>query len=190
MKRKIVTMGGLGLSVLLAVAVSSCSTIDMPKGSSREYSSARFIRVNPASKLHAAAPSKNKKVNAMIQEAITAQFEHNGLRMTENDADLIIGYLLIRQDNVSTAMVNDHFGYSRDSDKIINRAHELDVIVKGGRTEAFEVGAIVIDLIDAKTNELVYRNYAKRDIVNNISDDAREERITGAVSEALSAFFQ
>jgi len=187
MRRKIGTMGGFGLSALLAIVVSSCSTVDMPKGSSTGYSSARFIRVNPASKLRTAAHSE--KVNAMIQDAITAQFENNGLNMSENNADLIIGYLLIRQDNVSTAMVNDHFGYGRDSDKIMEKAHTLGVI-KGGRAEAFEAGAIVIDLIDAKTNQLVYRNYAKRDIIDNISDDAREERITGAVSEALSAFFQ
>jgi len=181
-------MGRLGLSALLAIVVSSCSTVDMPKGSSTGYSSARFIRVNPASKLRTEAHSE--KLNAMIQDAITAQFENNELNMSEDNADLIIGYLLIRQNNVSTAMVNDHFGYGRDSDKIMDRAHERGVVVKGGRTEAFEVGAIVIDLIDAETNELVYRNYAKRDIIDHISDDAREERITGAVREALTAFFK
>ena len=128
-------------------------------------------------------------VNAMIQDAIMSQFETNGFTIGQENADLIVAYLLIIQDNVSTTMIDTHFGYGRSTGKIMDEAHKRGVI-KGKRPDKFKAGAIVIDLVDRKTNELVYRNYAKRDIIKNISDDKRQKRITEAVNEALAVFFR
>ena len=38
--------------------------------------------------------------------------------------------------------------------------------------------------------KVIYRNYASRQILENISDEERIERIESAVAEALDGFFQ
>ena len=86
-------------------------------------------------------------------------------------------------------MNTDHFGYGRDAIKILEKAHDRGV-VENKSPDEFEAGAVVIDLLDARTNELVYRSFAKRDIIEGISDSDRERRIGEAVAEALAPFFR
>jgi len=68
-------------------------------------------------------------------------------------------------------------------------AHERGVLKKS-RPDAFDDGAIVIDLLDARMNKLVYRNYAKKAVAAGISDAARQARINSTVAEALAPFFK
>ncbi len=48
---------------------------------------------------------------------------------------------------------------------------------------------IVIDVIDARTNKLVYRNHATGDVVRGISESTRAARIDAAVAQAPGPFF-
>ena len=188
MTKRLTWLGRVGLCGLAALLFGGCATsVEMPKGRSKGYASARFIRLeNPA---RPSGTETSQAVNAMIQEAIAAQFANHGLRIAETDADLIIAYLLIIQDNVSTRTIDEYFGYGRDTDGIAELAQERGV-VKSNRPERFEAGAIVIDLLDARTNRLVYRSYARRDMVENVSDPVRRARIDDAVAEALAPFFR
>jgi hypothetical protein len=47
----------------------------------------------------------------------------------------------------------------------------------------------VIDVIDSRTNKLVYRNYAVGDVVRGATDSVRTSRIDAAVAEAIGPFF-
>jgi hypothetical protein len=137
---------------------------------------------NPGAKI---APPEGA-VDQMVQAAISTEFEKQGLNMSDADADLIIAYLLITQDNVSTATMSEYFSYQRDAIKISDKAHTKGIM----KRDSFETGAIVIDLIDAKTNELIYRNFAKRELRQNVSDEQRVMRIQSAVEETLADFFR
>ena len=50
----------------------------------------------------------------------------------------------------------------------------------------FEAGTLLIDIIDTKTGKLLKRNYATRQIIQNITPEARAERI----QEVTDAIFQ
>ena len=52
------------------------------------------------------------------------------------------------------------------------------------RPESFERAGLLVDVIDAKTNKLVYRNIFAGDITRGVSDAARSQRI-----ELLGIFF-
>lgn len=88
-----------------------------------------------------------------------------------------------------TAQHDDFFGYGRDANAITDQAHQAGT-VEGKRPDYFEQAGIVIDVLDAKTGDLVYRNYAKDDVVRGASDATRRERINGAVAQALGEFFR
>ena len=47
----------------------------------------------------------------------------------------------------------------------------------------------VIDVIDSRTNKLVYRNFAKGDVIKGASSGTRTARIDAAVAQALGPFF-
>lgn len=170
---------------ILTVWIAGCSSVPMPKGSSKGYSSVRFVAPNE--------PLADDKLpqfveaHQMIKKAISDQMEQHGLKVVESDADLIVAYLIILQDNVSTSYSNQYYGY-QDFMDIVNLAHEEGM--KKSYPEKVEKRAVVIDLIDAKTFKLVYRDYAVTGPVANLSEADRQDVINKVVATALQRFFR
>jgi len=128
-------------------------------------------------------------INALIQPAIREEFAKHGITVRETEgepADLVIAYLLLSQSPSSTGAISTYFGYGRSSE-ITDKAHQMGVLDRDN-LGLYRRGAIMIDLLDAKTNELVFRHIAVRDGARNISEEVRAENIRSAVREALAEF--
>jgi hypothetical protein len=157
----------------------------MPKGSSKGYSTVRFVA--PNAPLGADKTPAFVEGNRMVKKAITAQLEKNGLKVVEGNADLIVAYLIILQDNISTSYSNQYYGLQDFSD-IVSLAHKEGM--KKHYPEAVQKRALVIDLIDAKTYKLVYRNYALSGMLANLSEQERQEHANNVVTQTLQRFFR
>lgn len=170
------------------VFLSGCSSIDMPDGTSEGYTSARFFKTG--GEVKPAFVDSDMDINAVIQPAIREEFEKHGIEVRDTDsepADLIIAYLLLSQSPSSTAAISTYFGYGRAAE-ITDKAHQKGVLDRDN-LGLYRRGAIVIDLLDTRTNELVFRHIAVRDGTRNPTVAQREETIRSAVREALSEFF-
>ena len=187
MVKKISLTGRLFLLSLLTVCIGGCSSIPMPKGTSKGYSTVRFI--NPKTAIDADETERVQTANRMIHEAITAQMENHKLKVvSQGDSDLVVAYLIIVQDNFSTTSINQYFGYRDDASDIVDKANDKGL--SGRQLERFKRGALVIDLIDAKTLKLVYRDFAVSGISSRDPDDVRQKRINDATAQALQKFFK
>ncbi len=176
------------LASICAALVCSCSSsdVDMPSGNSQGYTSARFVSADTP--VAVAADDPVASAGKIVEEAISAEFAKRGIPVGDPDADLIIAYLLMRQGSSATSMDVGHFGSGRDAEAIVEEAHQKGVIDKDS-PDALETGAVVIDLLDVQTNKLVSRTFAKRALVDGISESARRQMINSAVAEALAPFF-
>lgn len=184
MRMRVSQTGRFVLLTMLTVCFAGCTSVPMPKGSSKGYSTVRFVAPNQ--------PLAEDKLpqfvegHRMIKKAITAQMEQHGLQVVEQNADLIVAYLVILQDNVRTSYSNQYYGY-QDFTDIVDLAFE-----KGSKKdypEKVEKRAVVIDLIDAKTYKLVYRDYAISGPLAYLSAEDRQKVINEVVSKALQKFF-
>ncbi len=128
---------------------------------------------------------KRAQIHRLIQSAITTNLTVKGLSRTPAGGDVFVAYLVILGNNVETTDVNDYFGYGRDSDALLDKAHTKGTI-DSKNPNYFEAGTLLIDIIDAKTYKLLYRNYVVRPILRNAPDDVRAERIQQAVDQALA----
>ena len=147
-------------TTLIIVALNACSpSVDMPKGSSKGYNSARLVKRTPNSSI--ILTSKEKTIHRMVQSSIKNQFTSHGKTYNQPNADLIIGYLVIAQNNAMTTSYSEYFGYGRDADEITDIAHKKGVI-DGVRPDFFERAGLLVDVIDAKTNKLVYDHAIER----------------------------
>ena len=175
------------VTISLAVLVLGCSSgVDTPKGTSKGYASARLMQRAP----HLTPEPKYEPAQKMIREAISGQFRTNGLQMTSGAADLIVAHLVVLQDNAMTTYLDDFYGSGSDAESISDLAHERGVI-KSDRRDYFHQAGLVIDVLDARTNELVFRNYVKRDVLpEGTSDSVRRQVISQAVAETLAPFFR
>lgn len=173
---------------LTAALISGCESINMPEGTSEGYSSARFFKAG--GEIVPSFVDSDFDINSVIQPAIREEFAKHGITVRETDsepADLVIAYLLLSQSPSTTASIAAYFGYGRASE-ITDKAHKMGVLDRD-EMGLYRRGAIVIDLLDTRTDELVYRHVAVRDALPNPTDEQRAERIRGAVQEALADFF-
>ena len=181
------------LSSIAIVILTLCSctpAVEKAKGTSRGYQSARFVETKrPDRTASATAPEDDPAFNAAVRRAITREFDANKVPVTGGSADLIIAYMLLRQNSVATTMNNDYFGNGRNPMAILEEAHKRGVI-NNKRPDDFLRGAIVIDVLDARTNKLVFRNYAVRPVTVGVDTATRQARIDSTVSQALAPFFK
>lgn len=177
-------------TILLAATIgllASCSpSIDMPQGTRKGYNSARLIQRNPGGP--AITDATEKQVHGMIQNSISKQFASNGMAYGKGDADLVVAYLVIYQEPGMTARYEDFFGYGRDADQIADVAHTRGAL-ENKRPDYFRQAGILIDVIDSRTNKLIYRNFAKGDVIQGAAASTRAARINAGVAQALGPFF-
>ena len=174
--------------VLATALLASCTSgVDRPQGTRKGYNSARLIQRDP----NLPAPSRDieKQVHGMIQKSIAGQFTSRGMAYGKGDSDLVVAYLVIYQEPGVTADYRDYFDHGRDADQISSLAHTRGVL-KNERPDYFRQAGIVIDVIDSRTNKLVYRGFSKNDVVKDASTSTRAARIDAAVAEALESFFR
>ena len=184
---KILSLLSTAATAAILISLNACSpSVDMPKGSSKGYSSARLVKRTPNSSIVITPAERN--VHNMIQNSIKSQFTSHGKAYNQANADLIVGYMVIEQNNAMTTSYSEYFGYGRDASGITDIAHKKGVI-EGNRPDFFERAGLLVDVIDAKTNKLVYRNLYVGDIVKGGSGSARAQRINNAVNDALGPFF-
>lgn len=173
-------------AALLLCLFAGCQSVPTPKGSVAGYSSAEFFPTSGAYRSNELEDSP--VLNQMIRDSIEAKFKANSVAFGEKDAELKVGYIIIRQNNAATILNDDHFGPGRDSLGILKLAHKRGVINKTPLYN-YDAGAIVIDVVDANSGKLIYRDFAKNDVLPNISDEKRKGRVSAAVNEALAKFF-
>lgn len=174
------------LSCLLAVGVvllAGCSSTSTKLNTGTVHASTfSFVTGRPMPPDYA---EKREQIHRLVQSAITTNLTAKGISRVQAGGDVFLAYLIILGDNVATTDVNDYFGYGRDSDALLDKAHQKGAI-DSKNPNPFLAGTLVIDVIDAKTYKLLYRNYVARQVLRNIPETERDERIQSAVDQALA----
>jgi len=78
----------------LSLVLAACGPgIDLPKGTSKGYTSARLTHHNP--NLPPVADPTQRAIHGMIQNSLRQQFSAKGLAYGAANADLVVAYLVI-----------------------------------------------------------------------------------------------
>ena len=163
------------------VAIAGCSTpTHVDKG---PIKAATFSFLHPGPLPEAAFTQNRQQIHALVQEAIDTTLTAKGLQRVPSGGDVTIAYLIVVGNNVSTSAINDYFGYSPDAMALVNKAQEA--YTENDRRNYFEAGTLLIDIVDARTQKVLLRNYVTRPILQNPTVEARQARIQEAVNEAL-----
>ena len=175
------------LIAIAALGLACCSTsVEMPKGTSKGYTSARLIQRDPNGP--AVTGATEKQVHGMIQNSISKKFASKGMAYGNANADLVVAYMVIYQEPGMTSSYETYFGYGRDAGRISDLAHTRGAL-ENQRPDYFRQAGVIIDVIDSRTNKLVYRNFSKGDVIKSASSGTRAARIDAAVAQALAPFF-
>jgi hypothetical protein len=171
---------------LIPLLFSCAPSIDHPQGTSKGYTSARLIQRDPTA---TTTNPNERQIHSMIQSSLSKEFASNGLRYGSPGADLTVAYLVLYQEPGITASFPEYFGYGRNEADISDFAH-IKGVLENQRPDHFRQAGIVVDVIDSRTNKLVFRGFAKGDVVRSPSATSRRARIDTAIAEALTPFFK
>jgi hypothetical protein len=168
---------------LVALLVAGCSStpIRVDHGPIRA-SSFSFIAAPPTDTPNF-APDRWAPIHAMIQDSISRNLADKGLSHVATGGDVIVAYLVIVGDNANTEAVSTYFGYGRNAGALHDKAHEAYNNSKN--PNYFQAGTLLVDIIDAKTYELLKRSYVVRPLLNNPTTEIRTEHIQEAVDAVL-----
>ena len=168
--------------LLTALIIAGCSSTPthVDKGAVQAHT---FNFINGGISLTPPATDKRSAANQQIQEAIIKNLAAKGLTRTDGAGDVIVAYMIIVGNNVSTEAITTYFGTGRDASALHDMAHEA--YTSSPNPNRFEAGTLLIDVIDGKTYELLYREFAVRPIMWQATAEERAGRIQEAVDTAL-----
>jgi hypothetical protein len=125
---------------------------------------------------------RREQTHAIIQKAIAADLKQKGLDPVASGGQVQIGYMVVVADNASTATYDEYFGYGRDAKALADKAHKA--VSKSKSRDLFEIGAIVIDVVDPRDSKVLFRSVAHMD-VRDVTPANREDRINTLVASCL-----
>jgi len=169
----------IGVAALVAAGCSSTPT----RVNTGTIHARTFSFVNPAGRNQPGFAEQNAQLHQLVQAAIVADLSHRGLTSVSSGGDITVAYLIIAGNNATTTAINEYFGYGRDVSALTEKAHEK--YTENKNPNYFEAGTLLIDLIDARTNKLLKRNYATRTLLTNPTAAKQAERIQEVVAEIL-----
>lgn len=184
-------------SITLLAAISmlaGCSSVPV-QVKEEPIPASTFSFIDVKTKSSSGIADNRAEMHAMIQNAITKNFAAKGVSRVESGGDLTVGYLVIVASNTTTSAISDYFGYGPDNKALLDKAHkgvaklraeDPETRIRDPRT--YRSGALVIDILDAKTAILQYRNLAYGELLADAPEELRTKRVQTAINEILTGF--
>jgi len=161
---------GRATLALLAMATAACATtMNVSSHVDREVDFSRYQTFDwgPADALPTGDPrlDANPFFKDHLQGEVERQLTRRGFTLAKpGAADLLIHYHAHITERIDVASVDKSYGY-------------------GGQVRDYEAGTIVIDVVDARTNKVVWRGWAQ-DAVKGML--ANEDTMAAKIDEAVT----
>jgi hypothetical protein len=169
--------------MLMGVLIAGCSSTPkrVDSGAIKAHT---FNFVNGGTTPAAAAADNREAIHLVIQDAITQDLAAKGVQKVATGGDVTVAYLVIVGNNATTESISTYFGAGRDASGLSDKAHAA--YTENKNPNYFEAGTLVVDIIEAKTYKVLFRDYVTRPALRNPAAEVRAANIQAAVNEALS----
>jgi hypothetical protein len=175
------------LALLCCVGLSACRTIPV------DVNEGRIQAETFSWMLGSAAATTPQGIDVNVQSAIEAFMAENGVRKVDKGGDITIGYMIILRTPVTTSTSSGYFGLGTEKEELLNLAHKrankLYKAIEKNRNmdhRTINTAALVIDIVDTGSSELLYRNSAYRALLKNVTEKQRADRIRETVDEVFT----
>lgn len=116
-------------------------------------------------------------VKRRIERAVDAELARKGYQRTSTNPDFKVGMLTIVDEKVDVDYINRYYGYRRTT-----------FVVQEAVVSEYLQGTLVLDIVDAKKNELIWRGSASGALPDNPTPERVEKTVNEAVAQIMERF--
>lgn len=173
---------------MLVLLMGGCSSLDTgwdynPEVNFSQYKHYAWV---PATKENGAEYQLNGLLDQRVREAVDAEMARKGyVKVAEKDADVLVNYLTKTDKRFKVDSINSGMGYSPFWGP---RWYFGGSIQSNTQVKEYEVGTLILDLVDAKTNKLIWRGAANGVIRDYKTPQQRIAKMNEAVTGVLANF--
>jgi len=129
--------------------------------------------------------TSNDIVAKRVKESVDAQLAEQGYRQAEDgQADFLVGYHVGLAGKIDASFVNTYYGYGVGG----WYGPWVGGVYSNTYVDEYTEGTLIIDVVDAEANQLVWRGTAQAEVSERTSPKERRERIAEAVRRILAKF--
>jgi hypothetical protein len=164
----------------------------MSSGAVRALQGKTFSFITPH---RAATPGRSEAhgYNPAIQAGIEKELLRKGLKRVDSGGDITVAYLIAIRSGASTSAVSEFFGHGEETEKLLAQAHKRATKLVKEMDEnrmvdsrKFKAAALVIDMVDAKSTDLLFRQSVVRPLLVKPSEAARGKALNQALADIFS----
>jgi hypothetical protein len=165
------------LAPLLALALLACATpaVESDWDPATDFSTLKTWAWFPKTRPPQLDPRLDSQLlDARIQQAVEAELATKGYVKSTlpYKADFLVGHTVAIQQKVTATAIDDFYGYGR------SRVY----------LDEYEVGTLVLDVLDPKKSQLIWRGTFQARLTPATNPSEREERVRTAVHALLERF--
>ncbi len=127
--------------------------------------------------------ANNSLVEGRLMRAVDAALQAKGYRLVQSNPDFLVGWHAGLEDRVDVQRINSYYGYRWSRWGRGGGVWTSDTYV----TE-YTQGTLILDIVDADANELVWRGAGEGKVNLDSTPQERERRIQEAVDKILEDF--
>ena len=183
---RIMRTASIGIVVGVAMLTAACASVSVNTDYNSEAISSMSAYQGYAWLPHPQGGdtrANNDLVATRVVNAVDEALAASGYRKAQQDADFLVGWHLSLEGKIDVTTVNRYYGYG------YGRWRGGAVVV--GQTTSvreYDEGTLIIDIVDAASNELVWRGTAQGEIKANATGEQRSERVRSVVQQILEDF--
>ncbi|WP_261905058.1 DUF4136 domain-containing protein [Vibrio fortis] len=168
-------------TILLTIPLAACSTINTDFDSQTDFSQ---YKTYDFGSLKITNEAKNKTPISIdsirIENAIVQEMDRTDVELVEDGGDLYVRYQLLQESEVISSGSSFGIGYSR------NNFHGMMATPQSYQKQTY--GHLVVELIDDRTNIVVWTANSSRKLTQSMSSEERNELIHEEIAEMFQQY--
>lgn len=161
-------LGALGLFMV------ACTTVTTDVDKQADFSSYRTFDFGDQNGAPASIDARR------IEQSIASQLGANGLSQVSSDGDIYVHHDIVESTEFVSSGSNISFGYGWNRFGVITSSPE--------RYRERKYGNLVIELVDMKANQVVWKGISSRKLTTSMDSEKREELIAEEIAKMFEHF--
>lgn len=162
------------LATLFAISVTACTTVTTDVDKQADFSSYKTFDFGEQSETPTSLDARR------IEQGLAAQLESKGLSRVQSGGDLYVHHDIIKESELVSSGSSFSVGYGWNSFGVITSSPE--------RYKEKKYGKLVVELVDTKANQVVWKGVSSRKLTELMSTEKREELISEEVMKMFENY--